>query len=321
MRIVLTGGTGFLGSRIAQRLRDRGDDVVALVRRASRASILSGIGCEIVEGNLDDRVAVERAVEGAEGVFHIAGRFEVGIPAAECPKMQDTNVGGTRRVVDASIAAGVGRIVYASSIVTYGNTENQIVDETHTRDMSKGFLSCYDESKYKAHMLMESRVAKGAPVILVAPGSLYGPGDHSEVGREILQAFRGELPAIMLADVGLTMVHVDDAAEGFIQAFDNGVIGETYILGGEITRLRDVLQRAADIAGKPLPKRQLSAGVLKIVAPIAPVILPRMGYPPNLRELIKTADGVTYWANDAKARKDLGFTTRFFDEGLREFLS
>src|SRR5690242_10988002 len=140
MRIALTGGTGFLGSRIAKKLRDRGDEVVVLARRASQATILAGIGCEIVEGNMDDRVAVERLVEGVDGVFHIAGRFQVGVPSAECPKMQDTNIGGTRRVIDAAMAAEVKRVVYASSVVIYGNTNGQVVDETHRRDLMKGFL-------------------------------------------------------------------------------------------------------------------------------------------------------------------------------------
>jgi dihydroflavonol-4-reductase len=321
MRIALTGGTGFLGSRIAKKLRDRGDDVVVLVRRASKATLLSGIGCEIIEGNLDDRVAVDRLMEGVDGVFHIAGRYEVGIPASECPKMQDVNIGGTRRVIDAAMAAGVKRVVYASSIVVYGNTNGEVVDETHKRDLMKGFLSCYDESKFRAHMLMETRVQKGAPVVFVAPGSLYGTGDHSEVGREILQAANGELKAVMLADVGLTMVHVDDAAEGFIQAYDKGVTGETYNLGGETVRLVDVLRKAAEIGGRKLTSRRIGTGMLSTIQPIAPFILPKLGYPPNLRELIKTADGVTYWANDDKARADLGYTSRSLEDGLRELLS
>lgn len=320
MRIAITGATGFLGGRIAKRLRDRGDEVVALVRRSSQATILAGIGCEIVEGSLDDSVAVERLVDRADAVFHIAGRFEVGIPKVECPKMQDTNIGGTRRVIDACMTAGVKKVVYASSIIVFGDTDGKVVDETHKRDLLKGFLSCYDESKYRAHLLMETRVAKGAPVVFVAPGSLYGPGDHSEVGREILQASRGELKALMLADVGLTMVHVDDAAEGFIQALDKGVVGETYILGGETTRLVDVLRKAAELGGKSLPTRRVSTRMLNTLVPIAPFILPKMGYPPNLRELIKTADGVTYWAKDDKARADLGYTPRSLEDGLKTII-
>jgi nucleoside-diphosphate-sugar epimerase len=320
MRVALTGGTGFLGGRIAKRLRDRGDEVVALVRRSSQATILAGIGCEILEGNMDDRVAVERLVEGADAVMHIAGRYEVGIPKTECPKIQDTNIGGTRRVIDASMAAGVKKVVYASSVVIYGNTNGEVVDESHKRNLAQGFFSCYDESKYRAHVLMETRVQKGAPVVMVAPGSLYGPDDHSEVGREIRQAFNGELKAVMLGDVGLTMVHVDDAADGFVAALDKGVTGETYNLGGETLRLADILRKAAELGGRSLPARRVPTGVLSALIPVAPFILPKMGYPPNLRELIKSADGVTYWAKHDKARRDLGYSPRPLEDGLREYL-
>jgi dihydroflavonol-4-reductase len=321
MRVALTGGTGFLGSRIAKKLRDRGDEVVALARHPSKATIIAGLGCEILEGSMDDRLAVDRLVQGCDAVMHIAGRFEVGITGAECPNMQDTNIGGTRRVIDASIDAGVKKVVYASSIVVFGNTEGHVVDESHKRDLMKGYLSCYDESKYRAHLLMETRAQKGAPVVFVMPGSLYGPGDHSEVGREILQAAKGELKALMLSDVGLTMVHVDDAAEGFVLALDKGVVGESYILGGETLRLVDLLRKSAEIGGRSLTKRKVPTGVLKTLIPIAPMILPKLGYPPNLRELVKTADGVTYWAKDDKARRDLGYSPRSLENGLRGLLT
>jgi dihydroflavonol-4-reductase len=320
MRVAITGATGFLGGRIVHKLRDRGDEVVALVRRASQATILTGMGCEVLEGTMDDRVAVERLVEGVDGVFHIAGHYEIGLPKVDCPKMQDTNIGGTRRVVDASVAAGVKRLVYASSIVTYGNTRGEVVDETYKRDLKSGFSSCYDESKYRAHVLMETRVQQGAPVVFVAPGVIYGPGDHSEIGREILQAARGELKALMLTDVGFSLAYVDDVAEGFLLAFDKGEVGHTYNLAGDNVRLIDVLRLSARLAGRDLPKRKIPTAVLNAVVPIAPFLLPKLGYPPNLRELIAMADGVTFWAKDEKARRDLGYEPRSLEDGIRRTL-
>jgi dihydroflavonol-4-reductase len=320
MKVAITGATGFLGGRIAKKLRDRGDEVVALVRRSSQATILAGIGCEILEGSMDDRVAAERLVDGVDGVFHIAGHYEIGLPKADCPKMQDTNIGGSRRIIDAAIEAGTQRVVYASSIVTYGNTYGEVVDESFKRDLKTGFLSCYDESKYRAHVLMQTRVQKGAPVVFVAPGVIYGPGDHSEIGREILQAARGELKALMLTDVGFSLAYVDDVADGFLLAYDKGVVGETYNLAGDNVRLIDVLRTAAGLTGQSLPKHKVPTWLLNAVVPVAPLFLPKMGYPPNLRELIKVADGVTYWAKDEKARQQLGYSPRSLEDGLKETL-
>jgi dihydroflavonol-4-reductase len=322
MRVFVTGGTGFIGGRLVQRLRDRGDDVVALVRSQSRshAAILAGIGCEVLEGDLNDRVAVERGVEGADAVFHLAGQWDVGIQSADCPKMQDLNIGGVRRVLDAAVAAGVPRIVHASSVVVYGNTRGAIVDETYRRNPDDGYLSCYDESKSKAHNLAESRIAKGAPVVMIAPGVVYGPGDHSEVGRQLLMAAKGKLPALMLTDIGVNLVHVDDVVSAFLQAHDQGEIGHTYIVGGENLRLVNALEIAADLTGRTLTSRRLPTGLLKAISPIAPFFLPRLGYPPNLRELIKMGDGTTFWVDDTRARKVLGHSPRSFEDGYRETL-
>ena len=203
MRVFLTGGTGFVGGRLAHALRERGDEVVALVRSRVRATALEGMGCELVDGDIHDRLAIDRGIEGCDGVFHLAARFEVGIPKTEHPKMQDTNVGGTRRVLDAAIEAKVPRILYMSTINVFGDTRGAVVDESFRRNPLAGFVSAYDESKYRSELLAMDRAARGAPVVIVRPGVVYGPGDHFEIGRQILLAAQGRLPAIMLGNVGL----------------------------------------------------------------------------------------------------------------------
>ena len=316
----MTGGTGFIGGRLVQALRDRGDDVVVLVRSRSRATALIGLGCEIVEGDLNDRVAVERGVEGADAVFHLAAMFEIGLPKVDRPKMDDANIGGVRRVMDAAAEAGVARIVYASTINVFGDTRGKVVDETFVRDESRGFFSWYDRTKYQAHQLVMSRAAQGAPVVLVQPGVVYGPGDHFEIGREILLAAQGRLLALMLADIGITMSYVDDVVAGMLAAHDSGEIGESYVLGGENVRLREVLDRAARLAGRSLTRRTVPTSALKLVAPTAPLWAKRLGYPSNVRELIAVSDGKTYWVHDTKAREQLGYAPISLDEGLRRTL-
>lgn len=321
MRIFLTGGTGFIGGRVAALLRERGDEVVAMARSRSRATALEGLGCTIVEGDLADRIIIDRAIDGCDSVFHLAARFEVGVPKDQWPAMQDVNVGGTRRVMDSAIAAGTSRIIYASTIGVFGDTRGAVVDETFRRDPSDGFLSGYDESKYLAHMLVEQRAADGAPVVMVQPGVAYGPGDRFIGGEQILSAARGSLSYVAFGSLGVTMSYVDDVAAGIVAAHDRGVIGNSYVLGGEVTRFAEVLGRAADLAGRPRPNRTVPSGVLKVLAPLGPLVSRRLGLPPNLRELVRASDGVTYWASDAKARRELGYVTTELDAGLRATLS
>src|SRR5437867_3115815 len=109
MRAFVTGGTGFIGGHVVRKLRERGDDVAALVRNPQKAERVQG--CEIVRGDLGDEEAIRKAVVGCDAVFHVAAMYEVGIPESKKPAMFDANVKGTERVLDASIDAGVGRIV------------------------------------------------------------------------------------------------------------------------------------------------------------------------------------------------------------------
>lgn len=318
MRIFLTGGTGFIGMQVAERLRERGDNVVAVIRDLSRASRLSEIGCELVSVNLNDTQAVRTAMRGSDVVVHLAGRFQIGVPASERDAFISANAGIAETVIDAAIAESVDRIVYASTINVFGDTRGAIVSETHRREGK--FLSLYDESKHRAHEVALARAKSGAPVLILQPGSVYGPGDHFELGREILLAANGKLRLLMLGDVGLTMSYLDDVAGAFVAATTQGRIGESYVIGGEITRLRDVLRTAAEIGGHNFNPLVIPTPLLKAIAPLGPVIAPRLGYPPNLHELIRVSDRSTYWADSGKAQRELGYEPRSLEEGLKALL-
>ena len=199
MRAFVTGGTGFIGSRVVKRLRDRGDEVVVLARRPEKAS---GLDAEVVQGDLSDADAIRRGVEGCQAVFHIAADYRVGMDPSKQDSMRDSNIGGTERVLDAAVDAGVDRIVYVSTINIFGNTNGQTVDESYRRDEADGFVSTYDETKYRAHVIAEERAAQGAPIVIVQPGSVYGPGDHALVGQMIEQASTGKMPAKAFPELG-----------------------------------------------------------------------------------------------------------------------
>jgi dihydroflavonol-4-reductase len=318
VRAFVTGGTGFIGSRVVKRLRDRGDEVVVLARSPEKAT---GLDAEVVQGDLGDADAIRRGMEGCQAAFHIAADYRVGMPKSKRESMFDSNVRGTERVLDAAADAGVDRIVYVSTANAFGNTKGEVVDETFSRDEADGFVSYYDETKYRAHKLAEERAAQGAPIVIVQPGLVYGPGDHAIVGTMIDQASTGKMPAKAFPELGLNMVFVDDVADGIILAYDRGKAGESYVLGGEITTQGDMIDRAAAIGGQKPPRMKVPPIVLKAMIPFGRVVGPAMGLPPNLREMISAADGVSYLAKDDKARRELGYQPRDLDAGLRQTIS
>jgi dihydroflavonol-4-reductase len=236
--------------------------------------------------------------------------------------MLDANVGATGRVIDAAVEAGVKRIVYVSTVNAFGNTHGQVVDETYRRDIAKGFVSYYDETKYLAHEAAAERIRDGAPLVIVQPGTVYGPNDHSAIGMQLEQAFRGTLPYRAVEDVGVTPVHVDDLAAGIVAALDRGRIGESYVLAGRAMRQAEALAIAARAGGHRLPRLRVPTRLLRSIAPLASrlpaALTARFGVPPNVNEVVSASDGVTYWGSSAKAERELGFANRPLEVGVRD---
>lgn len=319
MRVFVTGATGFIGGHVARKLRERDDAVVALVRSPAKAATLRELGCELVEGDLSDAGAIARGVAGADAVIHAGAVYKVGVPKSEHAAMFESNVAGTERVLDAALAAGVPRIVYVSTCGVFGDTHGKLVDEGYRRDVE--FPTEYERTKTLAHELAEQRIAAGAPIVIVQPGGVYGPGDHSEIGNVIEQTRTGKLPAKVFPEAGFMFCHVEDIAAGIVLALDKGEIGEAYVISGEQGTIGDLIDRVAALAGRKPPRFTMPGALLKMSAPLGPLIGPLLGFPPNLRELIASTDGVTYWASDAKAREQLGFAPRGLDQGLRDTLA
>lgn len=318
--VVVTGATGFIGSRVARILLARGDDMVAIVRdpETGAAADLREQGARLVPGDLSSEPELRRVMTGATGVIHIAGSYQVGIPVSERPAMYEANVGATQRVLDAAIAAGVPRIVYISTVNVFGNTHGRIVDETYHRELSEGFVSYYDETKYLAHVAAEVRIEAGAPIVIVQPGTVYGADDHSGIGAQLKAAYDGTAGFITFASTGISPTHVDDIAGGIVAASDRGRLGEAYILTATNTRLGEAMRVAARLAGRKPPRLSIPNVVLRIGSRLSPNGGAILGVPPNLREIVSSADGVTYWASSAKAVAELGFVPRSLEVGLRD---
>jgi nucleoside-diphosphate-sugar epimerase len=310
MRAFVTGGGGFIGRRLVRRLRDGGSDVRALARSGPSADRLRALGCEVVTGDILDFGRLAGSLDGCDIVYHLAGDYRVGIRASERPAMEAANVTATERVLDAAVAAGVGRIVHVSTVNAFGDTGYRVVDETYERPRPYRYVSFYDETKHRAHLVAHERIERGGPVVIAMPGGVYGPGDHSQVGGVLEQAARGRLPALTFGEVGLNMAHVDDIAAGILLVGEGGRIGESYVLGGEITTLAELVRRVAAIAGRRPPRLTTPTWALRAAAPL----VRRIG--PDLGEIVSASANVTYWATDAKARRELGYAPRDLEQGL-----
>jgi len=320
MKAFVTGATGFIGGHVARKLRERGDDVVALARSPDKAGALRALGCELVAGDLSDGEAIRRGTAGCDAAFHIGAMYKVGIPKSAHPAMYDANVLGTQRVIDAAVQAGASRIVYVSTGNVYGNTRRKAVDESYERPQPPEFLSYYDETKWMAHKVAADRIAKGAPVMIAMPGGVYGPDDPSELGNLIDQTRTGKLKLRMFPEAGFNFVYVEDLADGILAVHDRGKIGESYNLAGQQGTLGDLIDKTAELVGRKPPRVTLPPAAMKLAIPIGPLVGKAMGFPGNLGELIRTSDGVTFWMTDQKARSELGFAPRDLDAGLRQTL-
>ena len=320
MKVFLTGATGFIGGRVARDLRARGDEVTCLVRNPDKAADLTGLGCELVPGSLAESPTIEAGMRGADAVIHGAAIYEVGIPKSERPQMYEANVVGTENVLRAALKEKIGKVVYISTVGAFGNTHGEVVDETYHHS-GNGYTSYYEETKVQAHEIAHRLIdQESLPCVIVQPGGVYGPGDHSALGSQMKQFMAGRMPMIAFPDLGMNMVHVDDVAMGVLLALDNGQVGESYVLGGQITTLRGMIETLASVSGRKAPKRAMPAPLLKAMTPIGPVIGKMMGQGPNLSELISSADGVTFWAKHDKAMAELGYSPRGLETGLRETL-
>jgi dihydroflavonol-4-reductase len=319
VKVFVTGGTGFIGGTVVRQLRERGDDVVCLVRTPEKAGKVTTLGAQTVSGDLGDAEALRRGMEGCDAVIHAAAMYEVGIPVKQHPAMWEANVAGTERVLKAARDAGVAKVVYVSTCGVFGDTHRQVVDETYEHP-GREFTSYYEETKLEAHKIAKRMIEDGLPGVIVQPGGVYGPGDTSQVADLLQEFFAGKLVLMPFPEFGICLSHVDDIAAGILLALDKGRVGETYVLSGPVTTMREAIETVAAASGRKAPKHAMPVPLMKALTPIGPLVGRLMGQPPNLRELISSADGVTFWASHEKASRELGYAPRGMEEGLRQTL-
>jgi dihydroflavonol-4-reductase len=318
--VLVTGSTGFVGSAVARLLIAEGVAVRLIVRSDSPRDNIQRLHAEVLTGDLRDPNAVRQAVQGVSAVYHVAADYRMW---AQNPQQIITNNREmTRCVMEASLEAGVARIVYTSSVATLEPlADGRSSDES--RPLSEdAAIGAYKRSKVIAERLVETMIAeRGLPAVIVNPSAPIGPRDikPTPTGRIVLEAASGRMPAYV--DTGLNLVHVDDVAAGHLAAFRNGRVGERYVLGGQNVELRGVLHDIAELVGRAAPRIQLPRRLLFPYAYVSEVVAAVTG-----REPMATIDGLRMakyymYFSSAKAERELGYTARPYSEALRDAIA
>lgn len=306
---LVTGATGFVGSAVARVLAARGHRLRLLVRAGSDRRNLDGIEAELVEGDLVNPSGFAQALHGCRALFHVAADYRLWVP--DPASMMRANVEGTRLLMLAAHDAGVERIVYCSSVAALGLIgDGSVADET-TPVHEHAIIGIYKRSKYRAEQEVLRLVhERGLPAVIVNPSTPVGPRDikPTPTGLMIADAAAGRMPAFV--DTGLNIVHVDDVAEGHALAYEKGVVGERYILGGEDMTLRDLFGLVSEVAGRRPPRIRLSQRVLWPVAVASEWASRGFGIEPRVtREMLAMSKKKMFFSSD-KAVRCLGYVPR-----------
>ncbi|HET7746301.1 MAG TPA: NAD-dependent epimerase/dehydratase family protein, partial [Vicinamibacteria bacterium] len=240
MKVLLTGGTGFLGKNVARALAAAGHELRLLARpTSSRDGLPAG---ERVDGDVTDREAMLRAAEGCQAVVHMAAMVKMWTP--DRAAFDAVNVGGLRNALAAGRAAGA-RVLYTSSFIAIGPTGPQPADESQVHPGRP--RNDYERTKAEADAVAREAAAAGQDVVLVYPGVVYGPGDLTDgniVVRMITDHLAGRLPGIIgPGDRAWSYAYVDDVARGHAAALERGRPGERYLLGGENVTMTGFFER------------------------------------------------------------------------------
>lgn len=316
MKAFVTGGTGFIGEHLVQRLLEKGYDVYALVRSGNGAEKMKAMGAVPVYGDITQRASMVEGMRGSDVVFHVAAWYKIG--SNDWQQAEEINVQGTQNVLRLAYELGVPKILYTSTIAVFGDTHGRLVDESYIPPAGP-FPSEYDRTKWMAHYRVAvPLIEQGAPVIIVMPGVVFGPGDNSLVGEMMVRYYKGQFPIFPAPELTLTFAHVDDIVEGHILAAEKGRPGESYILAGPALPMKDMVKVWSAITGHPAPLIHIPPQLIKPFAPLMQAISSVIPLPSLVsRETIEILD-FSYIATADKAREQLGWKTRPLVDGMRQ---
>jgi len=315
--ILVTGATGFWGQNLCEYLSAQGYRLRALVRPTSDADFLKELGVETVEGDVSDAASVQAAMQGCDYVVHAAAYFRLWGPPE--PFIQ-TNVVGTRNVLNAALAAGVKRFIHISTIIVVGPQKPGVIITEQTPRCPYPSDN-YAKTKSKGECLALSYLSKGLPVVILRLGALYGPHGHYAFNRiffeEFLHNWRVEVHR------GRHIIfpcYVGDAARAIEAALTQGRVGEIYNVSNKSISHKEANQIISQLAGRSSWRinvpRWLMLQFVKILELIARFTQQEPFYPKNLEPYV-----FYDWVVDSsKARRELSFTPSTFTQGARHTL-
>ena len=317
MRVFITGGTGFIGTRLTEKLISENHDVTLLVRNPSGAVFSGNDKVTLIKGDLLNKAVLLEGMKDCDWVFHMAAYVK---PSYKDPSIvTGINVDGTGNVFDAALEANVKKVVFTSTggTMSYSH-DGKPVDESTNPDPELHTL--YEKTKVEAEKIALDFCKKGLAVVTVNPTRVYGPGKLTESNSmtKIIRLYISGLWRMIPGDgksIG-NYVFIDDVVEGHLLAARYGKSGERYILGGENHSFRELFDIIGEAAGKRRILVNLSAGLMKGIIKLVMFISKITGSAPAI-----TIDWLDKYLNNwimssDKAIKELGYKITPFSEGV-----
>ena len=310
MKCFVTGGSGFIGANLVHELIRRGHTVRVLARPGADLRGLDGADYELLEGDVSDRTILRAGMRGFDWRFHVAASYQLWLP--DYGAMYETNVEGTRHVLECAFLADCSRIVYTSTVGCIGlpqEVNGKITPTDEDTPVSEAQMSNhYKRSKWQAEVVARDLAKKGLPVVIVNPSAPVGPRDvkPTPTGKVIVDFLNRAMPAYL--DTGLNWVHVRDVAIGHILAAEQGRVGERYILGnaeGNWT-MREAFAVLEDITGVPAPRVRLPYLIPLLAAFVDESVSKLTGKPPKVPLAGVRMARYKMFFNPAKAIRELG---------------
>jgi len=304
MNTLVTGAAGFLGSHVTRQLVARGDEVRVLLRASSTNRAIADLPLEYVTGDLRDPASLERAMKGVKRVFHVAADYRLW--AKRKQDIYDSNVGGTKNLLDAAKRAGVEQVIYTSTVATIAVDRPQHPNEFTDAKLEE-MVGHYKRSKWMAEREALGAAKSGLPVIVAMPTTPVGPWDWkpTPTGKIILDFLNGKMPGYV--KTGLNFIGVEECAAGHLLIAEKGKVGERYLLGGENLTLKQMLDTLAKITGLRAPILKIPHGLALGVAYANTAFSRLVGREPGIPvEGVKIARHMMF-VDCARAERELGF--------------